>query len=150
MESGRLHPLKDPSGAVMGVGPAAGAGVTEGPDVWHAHLSLDPEAASQVYARTFDWRIGTGGVTGEGDRYQPFGWSPGDESAGSFLDSARRPGVHTQWLFFFAVDEIDQAADRVRQLGGTALASVDSGAGTLLPCDDPQGAAFGLWQRPRS
>lgn len=147
LENGRLHPLKDPSGAVMAVGPSHASGE---PAVWHAHLSLDPEASSQVYARTFGWHMGAGGITGTGDRYRPFGWTPEGESAGSFLDGARRPGIHTQWLFFFAVDDLDAAAARVRRLGGTALTEVDSGAGTLLPCDDPQGAAFGLWQRPRS
>jgi predicted enzyme related to lactoylglutathione lyase len=57
---------------------------------------------------------------------------------------------------FFAVDDIDAAADRVRELGGE-IEELDMDGddaavekfGRFKLCKDDQGSRFGLHQRPR-
>jgi hypothetical protein len=50
---------------------------------------------------------------------------PGGPSVGLMADIGGRPGVHPAWLFHFRVTALDPAV-----------------------CDDPQGAAFALRERP--
>ena len=55
--------------------------------------------------------------------------------------------MHPQWLFFFRTPDLDSALARVRELGGLALpASTLPEGHRVAACDDPQGAAFGLFQ----
>jgi predicted enzyme related to lactoylglutathione lyase len=60
---------------------------------------------------------------------------------------ARLPQVHSQWLFFFATENLDKSLAQVRSSGGLTLPVVKTAEGNLVAaCDDPQGAAFGLYQ----
>ena len=61
-------------------------------------------------------------------------------------NTARWQGIHTHWLFFLPVKDLDKAAGRVRALGGTAMEALAAGGARLVICEDPQGAAFGLAQ----
>jgi len=55
--------------------------------------------------------------------------------------------IHPQWLFFFPVLDLEASLSRVQSLGGLALRPIKAPSGDLAaPCDDPQGAAFGLIQ----
>jgi predicted enzyme related to lactoylglutathione lyase len=57
------------------------------------------------------------------------------------------PSVHPQCLFFFGVASIDASLAKVRALGGFTLEAVRMSSGHLVAaCDDPEGAAFGLYQ----
>jgi predicted enzyme related to lactoylglutathione lyase len=61
----------------------------------------------------------------------------GDEAASPYL--------------FFAVEDIEAAAERVRELGGEAEFNEHSGpgpSGTFAFCRDDQGSYFGLHQPP--
>ena len=67
-------------------------------------------------------------------------------SVGSVADTARLPGVHPQWLFFFPVADLEASLEKVRAAGGIALAPFRTSNGhRAVACDDPQRAAFGLW-----
>jgi predicted enzyme related to lactoylglutathione lyase len=69
-------------------------------------------------------------------------------AVGSTSDLANRPHVHAQWLYFFAVSDFDGAIARVRELGGLVLQPAATPDGhRVVPCDDPQGAAFGICQK---
>ena len=60
---------------------------------------------------------------------------------------ASRPHVHAQWLYFFATPDLDASIARVRELGGLALRPTTTADGhRVVACDDPQGAAFGLYE----
>jgi predicted enzyme related to lactoylglutathione lyase len=61
-------------------------------------------------------------------------------------NTARRPEVHAQWLFYFAIGHLRDAMDKVRARGGLlagAPRSLHDGT-ELIACEDAQGAAFGL------
>jgi hypothetical protein len=77
-----------------------------------------------------------------------FGWDGSGKSVGSMGGTASAPGVHAHWLFFFPVAGIDQRVIQVRSRGGRVGSPVVLPSGDrLVPCEDPQGAAFGLYQR---
>lgn len=77
-----------------------------------------------------------------------FSWDGTTQPAGSTSNLARRPHVHPQWLFFFRTEDLDISVARVRAAGGLTLPIVATAGGDLVaPCEDPQGAAFGLYQQ---
>jgi uncharacterized protein len=103
----------------------------------------DAERGRAFYSALFGWRFEPG---------------PGD---GFVIDTSVPGGIHggdpggTPYLFF-AVDDIEAAADRVRELGGT-IEELDVGGdeetverfGHFRICRDDQGSPFGLHQRPQ-
>jgi predicted enzyme related to lactoylglutathione lyase len=102
----------------------------------------DPIPAREFYGGLFGWEmnpgpsgpengfhIETGNITG--------GLHGGDEGSGPYL--------------FFKVDDIEAAAQRVRELGGEAEFNEHSGpgpSGMFAFCRDNQGSSFGLHQPP--
>jgi len=50
------------------------------------------------------------------------------------------------WLFYFDVDAIDAAAERVKSAGGQIVVGPNEvpGGGWVVRCLDPQGATFAL------
>lgn len=142
---GKVAALRDPQGAVFGVSTRG-----DGPSpavVWHELHTTDEEAALKAYTALFAWQpkdtltldrnVGT---------YRTFAWDDVGKSIGGMVGTARAPQVHTHWLFYLAVHDIDSAAQRVRTLGGTVYDGplvLPSGDRIAL-CADVQGAVFGL------
>lgn len=56
-------------------------------------------------------------------------------------------GVPSVWHTYFAVDDVDEAAERVASIGGTVvMMPFDTGSsGRMAMAADPTGATFGLW-----
>ncbi|MEO1246220.1 MAG: VOC family protein [Pseudomonadota bacterium] len=85
-----------------------------------------------------------------------FGWeyAPMDESNGWFQAPTIKVGIHDddpnpQIYVFFAVDDLQQAMNRVRKAGGIAEEPepVEPGFGRFCNCKDPTGIAFGLHEK---
>ncbi len=158
----RWQIVRDPQGAIYALRepPLTSPGQAA---VWQALQTTDTEAAWRHYAAGYGWRalgsyeigsdIGSGTAFGtEPDigPIQTFAWRAGDDADGAMLNSARLPGVHTHWLFFFQVDELDRAIDTVRAHHGWAQDApirLPDGRRSLA-CEDPQGGAFGLIEPP--
>jgi len=142
--------LRDPFGAVLSLAPAADAPARE-PVAWHLLHARDEAAAFALYAELFDW--GAREVLDLGPelgRHRTFSWDDAAGPVGGIANTARPPAVHPQWLFYFPVDDLGAALARVRSLGGLAIGPIELPTGELVAaCDDPQGAAFGLWQGRR-
>jgi uncharacterized protein len=101
-----------------------------------------PSLAREFYGELFGWQMEPG-PSGEERGFQirtnnmRGGLHGGDEGAGPYL--------------FFKVDDIEAAAERVRELGGEAEFNEHSGpgpSGTFAFCRDNQGSSFGLHQPP--
>ncbi len=104
----------------------------------------DLEQARRFYGELFDWTFEPG-PSGEGLAIKtptiPGGVHAGDAGGGPYL--------------FFAVDDLDAAVERVRELGG-AVDDVDldgdeqsrSTYGRFVLCQDDQGSPFGLHEAP--
>jgi uncharacterized protein len=140
--------LRDPSGAVVsvrqGMRPSRPA-----PIAWHQLHTRDADAALALYSELFGWRhtesFDAPDVVGG---HRMFAWAGASTSVGSLANTARWPGVHPHWLFYFEVPDLNAALARARASGARPASSpfvLPNGA-RLVPCDDPQGAAFGLYE----
>jgi len=149
-DGGRAAVFLDPGGAKMAVSTPPAAGFDCGVDVvWHVLNTRNAEAAQKNYRELFGFSLGRRIDRGPSGVFDEFAWDEGGAAVGVIGDLDGRPGVHPHWLFFFAVESLDASARAVREAGGLALEPIRLPSGVqLCACDDPQGAAFGLLERP--
>ena len=138
--------LRDPFGAVMALSSETVA-PRRSSVAWHLHHSQDHERSFALYAALFGWAATDAKeLAPRMGRHQMFTWDESGRSVGSMTDIVS-PEVHPQWLFFFQVADIEHALAKVSARGGLALARTQTSTGDIVvPCDDPQGAAFALYQ----
>jgi predicted enzyme related to lactoylglutathione lyase len=143
--------LRDPGGAVVAVS-ANPPKPRRAPVAWHHLHTRDLARSWAIYSELFGWaHTETFNVPELEGGHWMFRWEGSDKSAGSIANTARAPGVHTHWLFYFPVADIESTVVKVGAHGGRVVASpttLPSGA-RLAPCEDPQGAAFGLYESAR-
>jgi uncharacterized protein len=127
---------------------ADGAADADGRVAWHLLSARDEARASEAYADVLGWRpLEAYDLGGDRGRHVEFSCDGTDRAVGSMSDIARRPHVHPQWLYFFPTDDLDAALGRVRALDALPLAATTTADGhRVAPCDDPQGAAFALYE----
>jgi predicted enzyme related to lactoylglutathione lyase len=114
---------------------------------WHLLHTQDHERAFAWYAALFGWTATELVDLGPELRCQLFAWDESRRSVGGMTSAARSPRIHPQWLFHFAVPSIEHSLARVHACGGNPLAPTRTARGDLVaPCEDPQGAAFSLYQ----
>lgn len=151
-EVGRFAVIADPQGAVL----AAFRGNQEMPqeekdpepgDVsWHELATTDHQAALEFYADLFGWDKQDAMDMGEGAMYQMYG--RGERMLGGMYDkTAEMPGPPA-WLYYVTVEDLDAAKERVEGNGGTVQVGPMEvpGGGRIVMAQDPQGAAFALYQ----
>ena len=139
--------IRDPFGAVVALRESAHR-PQQSPVSWHQLHTRDLERAWATYSDLFGWTE-TGAIEAadpEGG-HRLFCFEKNGSTIGSIANTARWPGVHTHWLFYFPVKDLDSASASVRAKGGVAKNPVTLPSGErLVACEDPQGAAFGLTQ----
>ena len=149
---GRFAVIADPGGAVfylftpstLGTDPPP---MTPGSIGWRELYAPDHDAAFGFYAGLFGWERSRAIDMGPMGTYQLFAYDGLDR--GGMMQVP--PGMRSQWLFYFVVDAIEAAAERVKSAGGTIRfgpVEVPGGAWTLN-CRDPQGAYFALVSPPK-
>lgn len=116
---------------------------------WVELSTTDPKDARRFYGDLFGWSGVE--VPMEGTQFvYNFFKKEEDDVAGFYLQmpDQKAMGIPPNWMSYVAVASADDAAKRVRELGGTVLAEPmdvqDSGRMSIL--QDPQGATFGVWQ----
>jgi predicted enzyme related to lactoylglutathione lyase len=147
---GRFAVVADPQGAIFmlfrGDGEPAPdlAYMTPGTVGWHELHAKDGAAVFPFYEGLFGWKKDTAiEMGGEMGTYQLFATS-GDMAVGGMMTDTRGPVAY--WLYYFTVEDIDAALDRVTGAGGTPVMGpmeVPGGAWVLV-ATDPQGAYFAL------
>lgn len=148
---GRVAILRDPQGAVVALSSRGDESSREG-IAWHELHTTDHEKAWAMYADLFEWQateaLDLGPDIGP---YQIFSWASGDRNVGGMVSSARAPHIHTHWLFYLTVADLDASLAKVRSLGGTVANGPTQlrGGHRVAQCEDGQGAAFGLYQYAR-
>ena len=164
--AGRMAEFIDPAGArffVWQAGEHKGAEAVNAPNSWNwSNLETsDPEGASRFYGEVFGWQalqLGPGG---------PMMWScPG---YGDFLEAKVEPGIRerqkqagvpagfenvigwlagsgddsSNWSVTFAVEDVDEIADRAASTGGSVkVAPFAVPNARLAVLSDPGGAPF--------
>lgn len=144
---GRFAVVGDPQGAIFmlfkGIGeappaPAPGAPGTIG---WHELHSSDWAAGYAFYETLFGWKKADAVDMGDMGVYQTF--SAGDAPIGGMMNV---PDVPPHWSYYFNVDAIDAAIQRIADAGGQlAHGPHQVPGGTWIAIGtDPQGAWFAL------
>jgi hypothetical protein len=112
---------------------------------WHELLAADPNKAFVFYDKLFGWQKADA-ESGSIETYQLFS-AGGHIIGGMFSKREREPFPF--WLYYFNVDDIDVATQRVKSHGGRIFEGpieVPGGA-WVARCIDPQGAMFALQGR---
>jgi uncharacterized protein len=109
---------------------------------WHELLAADLEKEFAFYRELFSWQK----VDDEpGSAADHHAFSAGGQVIGGAL--RKRPDEPVPfWLFYFNVDDLDAAIERVEAYGGGASRNEAElpGGLSVARCTDPQGAAFAL------
>lgn len=147
---GRFAVVADPQGAAFqlfkGVpsdDATAPTPMSPGSIGWHELHSSDPEAAFRFYESQFGWRRDEAMDMGPMGTYQLFA-TTGDACGGMMRLPEGMPA--SNWLYYFAVDDIDRAKAALEAEGGQTLngpMEVPGGA-WIVQALDPQGAMFAL------
>jgi uncharacterized protein len=110
---------------------------------WHELHGGDPETSFAFYSGLFGWTKGETMNMGPMGTYQIFK-TKGQQAGGMMKKMAQEPVSH--WLYYFTVDAIDAAQERVKSAGGQVIngpMEVPGGA-WIINGLDPQGAMFAL------
>lgn len=149
--------VRDPGGAVVALAKPRGAASAAPPPantvspevVWYGLHTADVERAKVDYHELFGWELAQPIDAGALGIYHPFAWERGASSVGFMADISGRSTVHPHWLFHFRVASIAGALEVVRGAGGLVIGPLTLPDGEQVAvCDDPQGAAFALRERP--
>lgn len=148
--AGTFAVLVDPQGAAFAIytsqqeSPAKQEVPQVGEFSWHELATTDHEAAFDFYANLFGWQKTDATDMGEMGTYQMYGVA-GMPMGGMFNKPAEMPGPPC-WLFYARVDDVHQAVEKVKTLGGKVLNGPMEvpGGDWVAQCMDPQGAAFAL------
>lgn len=157
---GRFAVLADPQGAIFqlltpapqGEVPAPLPPTAVGAVGWHELGALDWEAEWAFYESQFGWTKSEAYNMGPMGTYQTFTSSDFPMSGGMMTvpENMRPEGIDkARWGFYFNVDHIQQAKNRVEASGGTVLHGPQQvpGGGWVLNAADPQGLHFSLLSR---
>ena len=92
-----------------------------GRSCWYELMTTDPDAAQAFYGQIAAW-----------------GTAPFDDGPEEMPVSA--------WIFYIRVPDVNEAVDKVKELGGTVLTGPMEvpGGDWIAHCMDPQGAAFAV------
>jgi predicted enzyme related to lactoylglutathione lyase len=145
--------VRDPGGAVVALSKPApasspGSARLSHPDVaWHQLNTVDVVRAKANYGEMMGWEFKEPLDLGGLGVFHPFAWQPGGAAVGWMSDIGKRPGIHPHWLFDLRVAALRPALETVRAGGGSIIGPfVLPNGDRLAVCDDPQGAAFGLFE----
>jgi predicted enzyme related to lactoylglutathione lyase len=109
---------------------------------WHELVAADWRTAFAFYGELFGWQKVDADIGATGT-YQLFA-AGGQTIGGMSTKPATVPMPF--WLYYFNVDDIDAAAERVMAGGGRILEGPTQapGGSWIVRCTDPQGAMFAL------
>jgi len=145
---GRMAVVQDPAGAFVGLwqaGTFIGAERVNEPGTlcWNEVHVRDAAAADEFYGALFGYEMPS---MGGGMDYKMLNLG-GRPVGGRMKDTDDMPELAPYWLCYFAVDDADAAADRIRSSGGTVASGPgDTPFGRMAQCLDPAGAGFAIIQ----
>lgn len=115
---------------------------------WADLSTTDVDAAKRFYGALFGWEYDDQ-AAGENATYS-MALVEGRTVAGLFAqrDAEKEMGLAAHWTSYFTVQNVDQKADKLRELGGQLIAPPFDvfEAGRMCAFSDPSGAIAALWQ----
>jgi uncharacterized protein len=147
---GRFAVISDPQGTTFALfapkGPEARQATPPGAPGhvgWHELYAVNGAEAFAFYSKFFGWTKGEALDMGAMGIYQIFAVE--NRPIGGIMTKMEAMPVPF-WLFYFNVEEIKAAAERVRAAGGQVAMDPHQvpGGSWIIQCIDPQGAMFAL------
>lgn len=118
---------------------------------WVELGTTDQDAAKAFYTALFGWQV-VDMPMGPAGNYSMFYLGGGDVGAAyTLFPEMRQAGIPPNWTLYVAVDNVDETARRVKELGGKVCKEPFDvfDVGRMAVIQDPTGASFCLWQ-PRN
>ncbi len=144
----RIAALADPAGAVVGLMQPTPEGSmivdATGAVAWIETDSRDRATSRRFYEQLFGW---TARDDADAD-YTVFGQGGTDVAGLMDMPPGVPDEVPSYWLVYFAVDDVDAAVARARELGGTAATETMTGGDMRFAVlEDPLGAVFAVLEQ---
>ena len=144
-DAGRMAVVADPAGAVLCLwqaGASIGAELVNGPGLmsWADCATTDPAAAQAFYSSLFGWRF-------EQMSEEPPYWVifNGERSQGGLTQPPG--GVPSNWFPYFGAIGVEETMQIAEGFGGNPfLGPIDVPSGRFALIQDPQGAAFAIFE----
>jgi uncharacterized protein len=117
--------------------------------VWHELMSTDPKQSEEFYLRVAGVSVTPLGEGPEAYLMLTVGGQPVGGVARPRPGQEGWPsgGPEAHWIAYFGTDDVDVAARKAEELGGSVLLPPTDvpGMGRAAVLRDPQGAAFGVF-----
>ncbi len=150
---GKEAVFADPQGAVFAVidsssGDPPDELASPGEWIWSSLITSDVDAGAAFYQALFNYDVYPVDDDGDGDSDHAVLASDNYARASANSLPEKRPDAHAHWINFVRVDNVEQAAAKVGQLGGRIVVEPrdDRQGGRVAVAVDPQGAHFGLME----
>ncbi|MCH8882283.1 MAG: VOC family protein [SAR324 cluster bacterium] len=116
----------------------------QGTFIWHEINTPDAEGARKFYTELVGWESNTMEM-GPGQTYTMFQNGGSDVGGIVAMEGEQWKGVPPHWMIYIAVDDVDAACEKVKQLGGAVrVEPMDIPVGRLAVLTDPAGASFSV------
>jgi uncharacterized protein len=148
---GRFAAVEDPQGAAfllfkgsLEAAPPRPPAGTPGTVGWNELSANDEQSAWSFYSKLFGWTVDSTMDMGPSGIYRIF--KNGGDRMGAMMTRDPKNSPVPFWLFYFNVENIDAAANRIKEKNGQVLMGpheVPGGQWIILGLD-PQGALFAL------
>lgn len=149
---GRFAVIEDPQGAAIAVYQGVGGAAPSQPFApkpmdfsWHELATIDWRAALDFYTAMFEWEAISENDMDSLGVYVVFGQR--GVPYGGMFDKPAEMSV-AAWCYYVRVDDVNEAADKVRQNGGQVINGPMAvpGGDWIAQCLDPAGGTFALHQ----
>ena len=146
MDVGRMAVIQDPQGAFFMVWePKTNIGAqlvnVPGALCWNELYTSDLDAAKDFYGGLFGW---------EWNQFEqspdPYFVIMNQGRGNGGVRGLAQPDMPPNWLVYFAVEDIDAGANKLKELGGAVMMGpMDIGIAKIAVVRDPQGGYFALY-----
>jgi uncharacterized protein len=148
LDAGRMAVCLDNAGARFSIwqpGTHIGAELVNEPGTltWNELATSDVDGAKAFYGTVFGWA----GKTQDFDGTTYTMWLIGERPVGGMIqmNESWPADLRPHWMVYFAVADVDAAAARVTELGGSLpTGPKDASFGRFAVCTDPHGAVFSI------
>lgn len=151
--AGRMLFALDPTGAAFGIWqPREHTGAQlygePGAMCWTEIATRDPERADGFYQSLFGYEQTQ---IGDGEKFDYTLWKiDGREVGGRLKMTKEWDGIPPHWMVYFAVEDADASAAKIRELGGSIKhGPFDTPYGRMAVVADPYGAVFTIIRMAR-
>lgn len=148
MDIGRMSVIQDPTGGVFALWePKTTIGASlineHGAITWNELMTNNVDAAGKFYTDLFGWSSQTQDMGG----FMYTSFANGERPAAGMMAITKEMGdMPTNWMQYFAIDDCDKGAAKIKQLGGQILVGPQDipEIGRFAVAMDPQHACFAI------